>query len=276
MIGNRRNRDACQQLSESLRRPAAESTAAPDSEPASPTIPPTRQPTRGHAATDRRPDVRAANDTGAPRLGCQPTSSRPPDADATRRPRQAVAGKKTRADGRASGPFRSTPEILTASCGWLANRSSKLATCNRCNNRCLPCERCKGSFSQLLDRIGSDQGTAANGSKPAVDELRKLTTKSEAILQEHSGRLERALWRSERTSTALYQQVIGSRMRPFDEGTQAFPRMIRDLSKTLGKQVSFDVSGSIGGRRSRHPPQVGSAAQSHSAELRRSRFGEAG
>ena len=32
-------------------------------------------------------------------------------------------------------------------------------------------------------------------------------------------------------------------MRPFAEGTQAFPRMIRDLSKSLGKQVSFDIVG---------------------------------
>ncbi|MEM9660480.1 MAG: ATP-binding protein, partial [Planctomycetota bacterium] len=99
----------------------------------------------------------------------------------------------------------------------------------------------RGYLSQL-DRIGLAAGSRER-IEQALSDLRTLHRRSEAIVQEHARRLERALWQSERTSTALYQQVIGSRMRPFSEGTQAFPRMIRDLAKSLGKRVSFEQTG---------------------------------
>ncbi len=96
-------------------------------------------------------------------------------------------------------------------------------------------------ISGLLDHLDREvQGSVACAE---LDELRRLNRRSEQVLQEHGTDLEQALWRSERTSTALYHEVIGSRMRPFSEGTIAFPRMIRDLSKTLGKQARFEVQG---------------------------------
>ena len=100
------------------------------------------------------------------------------------------------------------------------------------------------NYSQVLERLRKDE-LAGKGPGQSLEELREIGRKSESILQDHSVRLERALWRSERTATALYHQVAGSRMRPFIEGTQAFPRMIRDLSKSLGKRVRFEV---LGGR----------------------------
>ncbi len=97
-------------------------------------------------------------------------------------------------------------------------------------------------YDQALQRLG---GTKPLGDQAAtaLEELRGLGRQSEEILQDHSRRLERALWKSERTSTALYHQVISSRMRPFSEGTQAFRRMTRDLAKSLGKRVTFEVVG---------------------------------
>ncbi|MEQ8667550.1 MAG: hybrid sensor histidine kinase/response regulator [Pirellulales bacterium] len=98
------------------------------------------------------------------------------------------------------------------------------------------------NHNAVLDKA-SKPNTSSNPLAAAAQELRELGLKSQELLQEHSRRLERALWRSERTATALYHQVVGSRMRPFKEGTQAFPRMIRDLSKSLGKQVVFELVG---------------------------------
>lgn len=77
----------------------------------------------------------------------------------------------------------------------------------------------------------------------AWDEVKRLQEGWDRLLQEHTRGLESALWQLERTSTALYHEVMGSRMRPFSEGTAAFPRMIRDLARTLGKSVSFEVQG---------------------------------
>ncbi len=44
-------------------------------------------------------------------------------------------------------------------------------------------------------------------------------------------------------SDRLYYEVIASRMRPFADGISGFPRMIRDISRQLGKSVKFEVIG---------------------------------
>ncbi len=44
-------------------------------------------------------------------------------------------------------------------------------------------------------------------------------------------------------SDLLYREVIAVHMRPFADGIQGFPRMIRDVSRKLGKQVKFEIMG---------------------------------
>ncbi len=41
----------------------------------------------------------------------------------------------------------------------------------------------------------------------------------------------------------LYREGLASRMRPFADGVQGFPRMVRDLARQLGKQVRFEILG---------------------------------
>ena len=43
-------------------------------------------------------------------------------------------------------------------------------------------------------------------------------------------------------SDRLYREVINSHMRPFEDGLQGFPRMIRDLARKLNKQVKLEVT----------------------------------
>lgn len=49
--------------------------------------------------------------------------------------------------------------------------------------------------------------------------------------------------RSTELSHRLYEEVLACRMRPFADGVQAFPRMVRDLGRMLGKQVRLEISG---------------------------------
>jgi two-component system sensor histidine kinase and response regulator WspE len=44
-------------------------------------------------------------------------------------------------------------------------------------------------------------------------------------------------------SHRLYLEALRTRMRPFSDGVGLFPRMVRDLSQNLGKEVRFQVSG---------------------------------
>lgn len=44
-------------------------------------------------------------------------------------------------------------------------------------------------------------------------------------------------------SFRLYGEAVACRMRPFADGIQSFPRMVRDLARMLGKQVKLDIIG---------------------------------
>jgi len=41
----------------------------------------------------------------------------------------------------------------------------------------------------------------------------------------------------------LYESALVCRMRPFADGTRAYPRMVRDLARALGKQVALQIVG---------------------------------
>ncbi|MEB3180173.1 MAG: response regulator [Nostocaceae cyanobacterium] len=63
------------------------------------------------------------------------------------------------------------------------------------------------------------------------------------ILLERINELELYARRTGNLSDRLYREVIASNMRPFADGVQGFPRMIRDLARKLGKQVKFEIIG---------------------------------
>lgn len=44
-------------------------------------------------------------------------------------------------------------------------------------------------------------------------------------------------------SDRLYREVLESRMRPFRDGTVGFPRLVRDIARSLGKKVSLELEG---------------------------------
>ncbi|CAG9266096.1 hybrid sensor histidine kinase/response regulator [Paraburkholderia caribensis] len=41
----------------------------------------------------------------------------------------------------------------------------------------------------------------------------------------------------------LYDEALQCRMRPFGDATQAYPRVVRDLARSLGKRVKFEIVG---------------------------------
>lgn len=63
------------------------------------------------------------------------------------------------------------------------------------------------------------------------------------ILSERLSELELFARRSANLSDRLYREVIASHMRPFADGVQGFPRMVRDLARQLNKQVTLEILG---------------------------------
>jgi len=57
------------------------------------------------------------------------------------------------------------------------------------------------------------------------------------------GDLELYITKHTSLSDRLYREVLDTRMRPFADGIEGFPRMVRDMAKELNKKVKFVVRG---------------------------------
>ncbi|MCU0654901.1 MAG: hybrid sensor histidine kinase/response regulator [Polyangiaceae bacterium] len=69
-----------------------------------------------------------------------------------------------------------------------------------------------------------------------VAECQQLVLRANDLLEEHARR-------AGEVATRLYNDVLGSRMRPLRDRTRGLPRMARDLAAALGKQVRLSLRG---------------------------------
>jgi two-component system sensor histidine kinase and response regulator WspE len=98
---------------------------------------------------------------------------------------------------------------------------------------------------EFKSRLRMARETVDAAARRGVDlqEAREQLVQIEKALQRHGALLEATFRRTEEVGTRLYHEVIGSRMRPFGDATAGFPRLVRDLARSLGKRVRFELEG---------------------------------
>ena len=70
----------------------------------------------------------------------------------------------------------------------------------------------------------------------------RLETAHQATAERHV-ELEAFALRSTGLSNRLYREVVATRMCPFGEGVEGFPRLVRDIARQLGKQAQIEILG---------------------------------
>ena len=76
-----------------------------------------------------------------------------------------------------------------------------------------------------------------------ISEVRSKAAECRQFLGERLVELEMFDRRSTNLSHRLYDEALACRMRPFADGAQGFPRMVRDVARTLGKEVNLTILG---------------------------------
>jgi two-component system sensor histidine kinase and response regulator WspE len=97
------------------------------------------------------------------------------------------------------------------------------------------------SFDQLRDSLREEKLNQLT--QHCLTDLQNQLNEGRHQLNERLGELDDFIRRHASLSDRLYQEVINSRMRPFADGVEAFPRMIRDLARQLGKRVKLEIEG---------------------------------
>ncbi len=97
---------------------------------------------------------------------------------------------------------------------------------------------------RVSDKTGGSQSSSATDIfEKMLERSREKARECNSYLLERLNQLEMFTGASENLSDRLYHEIIGVRMRPFADGIQVFPRMVRDLARELGKKVRFEIMG---------------------------------
>src|SRR5206468_9716920 len=83
----------------------------------------------------------------------------------------------------------------------------------------------------------------SEASRARVNELFRQAAETREFLGDRLQELDLFDRRSAHLSNRLYLEVLRTRMRLFSEGTRRFPRMVRDLARSLGKQARLEITG---------------------------------
>ncbi|NEO87314.1 MAG: hybrid sensor histidine kinase/response regulator [Spirulina sp. SIO3F2] len=101
-------------------------------------------------------------------------------------------------------------------------------------------------LSRLLESLEASLQPALSrspASQQQFSQARQTAQNCQRLLGERLGELDQFSQRFTQLSENLYREVIASHMRPFADGIQGFPRLVRDLAKQLGKQVQLEIVG---------------------------------
>lgn len=175
-----------------------------------------------------------------------------PRPDATHAPAAAVATSHPATEGSAKALLDKTEAASVRVSVENLNRLNGFA------GECLVEVRTFHPLTHTLQRIKQRQALLEKAIEQALEALRKgseieAQAGLEEALQEsgwiHSAiplfqaDLERFSGKLEHLANQLYDEAVSSRMRPFSGGLHGFARMVRDMAKSLGKNVRFTTEG---------------------------------
>jgi two-component system, chemotaxis family, sensor histidine kinase and response regulator WspE len=150
-------------------------------------------------------------------------------------------------------PKPETPERVVRLAAESLNRLLSLAGESLVESRWLrpfagSLQRLRRQQAELADKLAElrSQFNEADLSERVENQFNGLLHKiadCQQLLAERMQELETFDRRSAHLSQRLYLEVLRTRMRPFGDGTRRFPRMVRDLARTLGKEVRLEITG---------------------------------
>ena len=106
-------------------------------------------------------------------------------------------------------------------------------------------KRVQGNGLRALENLNAllkDQ-TLSLEAQEALDDARRLLAESQQLLVGKNAELDEFAWQASQRAQVLYDTALACRMRPFADVLAGQARMVRDLGRSLGKQVRLEIEG---------------------------------
>lgn len=106
-------------------------------------------------------------------------------------------------------------------------------------------KRIQSQSVRALDTLDGQLKTQAlnHEAQEALADTRRLLSEAQALLAEKTAELDEFGWQAGQRAQVLYDTALACRMRPFADVLAGQVRMVRDLGRSLGKQVRLEIEG---------------------------------
>lgn len=107
----------------------------------------------------------------------------------------------------------------------------------------LELKRRQAKLAEALEGLAETIPGVEEPSGALLHAARERLETCRALLAERLAEFDRRVRSADELSARLYREVLSSRMRPFRDGVQGLPRLVRDLARQLGKMARLEVRG---------------------------------
>ncbi|MBV6287202.1 hybrid sensor histidine kinase/response regulator [Pseudomonas aegrilactucae] len=106
-------------------------------------------------------------------------------------------------------------------------------------------KRMHGQSIRALDTLKAelDGGDQRPEVRDALAQAQRLLVETREMLQQQAADLDEFGWQASQRAQLLYDTALACRMRPFADVLTGQSRMVRDLGRSLGKQVRLEIEG---------------------------------
>jgi len=224
----------------------AEALAAIGSGRAAPAPPAPSPEVESETETEAEAEAEAA--PSPPPATPKPASAAAPEAAPAAKSSPSPAPPATNGEA-ADRVVRVTAESLTRLMGLAGESLVQTRRFRPFLDDLLALKRRQAGMLEVLQDLEGRIGSAAGSDGDRAVELAMLTrardeaTRCQEGLTTSLDAIEAFARSGEDISGRLHQEVLASRMRPLADGVRGFPRLVRDVSRQMGKQARFEVVG---------------------------------
>jgi two-component system sensor histidine kinase and response regulator WspE len=155
----------------------------------------------------------------------------------------ALRGEET-GEGETGGVIRVTAENLNRLLGLAGESLVESRGFKSFADSLLRLKRFQYDLQRALDRLREQlPQRLSSQAQAALADTQRRALECRQFLAQRLVDMDTFDRRAAHLSHRLYDGALACHMRPLADGVEAFPRMVRDLARTLGKRLRFDIDG---------------------------------
>jgi two-component system sensor histidine kinase and response regulator WspE len=157
---------------------------------------------------------------------------------------EAPVGEET-GEGEPGQVLRVTAENLNRLLGLAGESLVESLSFKSIADSLLRLKQFQSDVLRALDRLREHlpQQRLNDRAEAALAEAQRCALECRQFLAQRLVEIDTFDRRAAHLSHRLYDGALACHMRPFADGVQAFPRMVRDLARSLGKELRIDIAG---------------------------------